>query len=691
MSEEIAIRVENLSKVYKLYNSPIDRLKESLHPFRRQYHHDFYALSDISFEIKKGESVGIIGKNGSGKSTLLKILTRVLTPTSGSVTINGKVSALLELGAGFNPELSGIENIFFNGMLMGYSREEMEERLDGILSFADIGEFVHQPVKTYSSGMFVRLAFAVAISVEPEILIVDEALSVGDIFFQQKCYSKIDEFKLKKMTILFVSHGMSDVMQLCEKAILLKSGRISAMGNSQNVARQYMLEVQNPNEVVQEAIPNSDDRNLVNRGTSYWPSRDAFVKMDDVEQITTGIAMCLNVALLNSERKKCLVFEQGEKAYFYYEFELFDNISVPIGGLGITNAKNILVHAKTTLEYDSHVPMYVSKGSRLRFSHEIQLDIAPGDYTYYVGLSTMSKNSYESRSSVTYGQLIQKISRLCHTYPLGPFTVVVKKLWGKVQHRHHGICDLPGSINVCVNSESKGNMRLLVVEYPKCGGSWYVSVLGDILAVPKRDIYVDENYRSFDVRKHPWYLGYNDLGLTQSCVIKSHEGPDTQLHNFPAKYVHLVRDGRDVIVSKYFFEKDFCVNNGILERFDDNFDDYVEKISYEWNNYVTNWMNRNIIICKYEDLLTDPVGTTSNLLKTLDLDADTDLIVKAFELNTMDKMKKSIENTYKHNTFVRKGIAGDWINHFSDKNKSAFKKNAGELLIKLGYENTMNW
>jgi len=187
MSNDIAIKAENLTKTYRLYDSNLDRLKESLHPLRRKYHHEFNALHDFNFEVKKGETVGIIGKNGSGKSTLLKIITGVLTPTSGSVTVNGRISALLELGAGFNPELTGIENVYFNGTLMGYSKEEMHAKLDDILGFADIGEFVRQPVKSYSSGMFVRLAFAVAINIDPDILIVDEALAVGDIFFQQKC------------------------------------------------------------------------------------------------------------------------------------------------------------------------------------------------------------------------------------------------------------------------------------------------------------------------------------------------------------------------------------------------------------------------------------------------------------------------------------------------------------------------
>lgn len=204
---DIAISVKHLTKVYKLYNQPIDRLKEALNPFKKSYHKDFYALNDVSFEIKKGETVGIIGKNGAGKSTLLKIITGVLTPTSGSVQVNGKIASLLELGAGFNPDYTGLENIYFQGSLMGYTREEMESKVDDILTFADIGEFIHQPVKTYSSGMFARLAFSVAINVEPDILIVDEALSVGDMAFQAKCFNKFKEFQRLNKTILFVTNS----------------------------------------------------------------------------------------------------------------------------------------------------------------------------------------------------------------------------------------------------------------------------------------------------------------------------------------------------------------------------------------------------------------------------------------------------------------------------------------------------
>ena len=222
---DYSIEVENLSKVYKLYDKPSDRLKEALSPVKKCYHKDFYALKDLSFKIKPGETVGFVGKNGSGKSTLLKILTEVLTPSEGSLKINGKVSALLELGAGFNGEYTGMENIFLNGTILGFSHEEMEKRVDDIVKFADIGEYINQPVKTYSSGMFVRLAFAVAINVEPDILIVDEALAVGDVRFQLKCMDKFLEFKEKGITILYVSHDVNSIKRFCNRAIWINEGR----------------------------------------------------------------------------------------------------------------------------------------------------------------------------------------------------------------------------------------------------------------------------------------------------------------------------------------------------------------------------------------------------------------------------------------------------------------------------------
>lgn len=239
MAEDIAISVNDVSKMYKLYDNPMDRLKESLGLSRKKKYKEHYALNHVSFQMHKGETVGIIGTNGSGKSTILKIITGVLSPTGGEVSVNGRISALLELGAGFNGEYSGLENVYLNGSMIGFSREEIDAKLQSILDFADIGEFIHQPVKTYSSGMFVRLAFAVAINIDPEILIVDEALSVGDVFFQAKCYRKFEEFKEMGKTILFVSHDLSSIGKYCDRVVLLNKGEKLAEGGAKEMVNLY--------------------------------------------------------------------------------------------------------------------------------------------------------------------------------------------------------------------------------------------------------------------------------------------------------------------------------------------------------------------------------------------------------------------------------------------------------------------
>jgi len=238
-----AIEINSLSKMYRIYEKRGDRLKEALHPFKRKYHRDYYALRDINFEITRGDIIGIVGTNGSGKSTLLKIIAGVLSPTNGSISVNGKVSALLELGTGFNMEYTGMDNIYFNGMFMGYTRNEMEAKVPAIIDFADIGDFIRQPVKTYSSGMFARLAFAVAINVDPEILIIDEVLSVGDMYFQAKCMTKIRDLFKSGVTVLFVSHDTNSVKSLCNRAVYLDRGNFVMMGTAEEVVDAYAKDV----------------------------------------------------------------------------------------------------------------------------------------------------------------------------------------------------------------------------------------------------------------------------------------------------------------------------------------------------------------------------------------------------------------------------------------------------------------
>lgn len=247
MRQDQAILVKNLTKEYHLYQRPVDRLKEIFDPFRRSYHTIFRALNNVSLEVARGETVGVVGRNGAGKSTLLKILSHVVSPTSGSVEVRGRISSLLELGTGFNPELSGLENVFFNGMLLGMSRQDLQDRLEDILAFADIGEFIHHPVKVYSSGMCARLAFAVAFFVEPEVLIVDEALSVGDFSFQKKCYERFRRIRESGCTILFVSHDPYQVRGYCQRAVYLKNGSVAHFGLSSDVMDLYLYDQETKN------------------------------------------------------------------------------------------------------------------------------------------------------------------------------------------------------------------------------------------------------------------------------------------------------------------------------------------------------------------------------------------------------------------------------------------------------------
>ncbi|WP_026526814.1 ABC transporter ATP-binding protein [Butyrivibrio sp. VCD2006] len=258
MDKDIAIQVTDLTKMYKLYNKNSDRLKDALGLLKGDSCTEHLALNHVNLTVKKGETIGIIGTNGSGKSTILKIITGVLSQTSGTVEVDGHISALLELGAGFNLEYNGIDNIYLNGMMIGFSEEEIEARMDAILEFADIGDYVYQPVKTYSSGMFVRLAFAVAINIDPEILIVDEALSVGDVFFQAKCYHKFEEFKKQGKTILFVSHDLSTISRYCDRAVLLNQGVILGEGTPKK-----MIDIYKQVLVGQYPLPENDFKSLL--------------------------------------------------------------------------------------------------------------------------------------------------------------------------------------------------------------------------------------------------------------------------------------------------------------------------------------------------------------------------------------------------------------------------------------------
>ena len=346
---EYSIEVENLSKVYKLYDKPCDRQKEALSPVKKCYHKDFYALRDLNFKIKPGETVGFVGKNGSGKSTLLKLLTEVLTPTEGSLKINGKVSALLELGAGFNNEYTGMENIYLNGTIMGYSREEMDKRVDDIVKFADIGEYINQPVKTYSSGMFVSLAFAVAINVEPDILIVDEALAVGDVRFQLKCMDKFLEFKEKGITILYVSHDINSIKRFCTRAIWINEGHLEADGDVDLITDKYL-------DYLKMLDAQSEEKDDAKDNTGNDVAKSVAEGERDLES-TVEIAEVVSLKIMNSRGEETEEIDHDEKVSITLTYYVNDStIKNLVVGIALLRLDNLYVCGLNTLLDKVDVP-----------------------------------------------------------------------------------------------------------------------------------------------------------------------------------------------------------------------------------------------------------------------------------------------------------------------------------------------
>ncbi len=344
MSNSPVIRVENLSKIYKLYDAPIDRLKEAFNPFKKSYHHDFYALRDISFEVGKGEILGLIGRNGSGKSTILQIICGVLTPSAGTIEVNGKISALLELGAGFNPELTGLENVYFKSSILGNSKKETDAQIDDILSFADIGEFIDQPVKTYSSGMFVRLAFAVAVNINPEILVVDEALSVGDFRFRQKCLRRIKQFQQDGKTILFVSHDTGAVTEFCTRAIWLLNGKVHMDGHPAEICKNYISYMS-----FGQTANKQKGQQAASQATAVRKKVD---KKQDIRWIDTS--NCSSFGEKKAEIKRISFynvasleqidsFEGGERVILALEIYVHEDINRPVVGFLLGDTKGIHV------------------------------------------------------------------------------------------------------------------------------------------------------------------------------------------------------------------------------------------------------------------------------------------------------------------------------------------------------------
>ena len=399
--KKTAIQVKELEKAYKLYDRPSDRLKEALGFAKKKRYKEHYALKGVDMTIYQGETVGIIGTNGSGKSTILKIITGVLNPTKGSVAVNGRISALLELGAGFNMEYNGIENVYLNGTMIGFSKKEIDAKMDDILGFADIGDYVYQPVKTYSSGMFVRLAFAVAINIDPEILIVDEALSVGDVFFQAKCYHKFEEFKKMGKTIVFVSHDLSSISKYCDRVVLLNQGVKLGEGTPKEMIDAYKQVL-----VGQYPLPGEENETLLDdkeieaaaaakagKEHSQGESSDSMVNPDLLEYGTKE-AVIEDYYITDEAGRNCSAVIKGGQCSIHMKVCFKEEICEPIFAFTIKNIKGVEITGTNTMVEKAFLEP-VKAGSVKHVTFTQKLDLQGGEYLLSLGVTGYEQEDFK--------------------------------------------------------------------------------------------------------------------------------------------------------------------------------------------------------------------------------------------------------------------------------------------------------
>ena len=390
--EEIAIAVDHISKVYKLYDKPMDRMVEALGLTKKKKYREHFALSDVSFQVKKGECVGIIGTNGSGKSTILKIITGVLNPTGGTLTVNGRIQALLELGAGFNMEYTGIENIYLNGTMNGFTEQEIESRMQDILDFADIGDYVKQPVKTYSSGMFVRLAFSVAINIDPEILIVDEALSVGDVFFQAKCYHKFEEFKKMGKTIIFVSHDLSSVSKYCDRVVLLNQGVKLGEGSPKEMIDDYKRVL-----VGQYELPESkSESSLLNDEQIQVAVQKKAAKQDTSKLLEYGTkeAVIEHFYMTDDRGTESKSIIKGSEFTIHMKVRFMADLPAPIFAFSIKTVKGTEITGTNTM-FEKAFLEPVKAGAVKDITFTQKMSLQGGEYLLSFGVTGYDGNDFQ--------------------------------------------------------------------------------------------------------------------------------------------------------------------------------------------------------------------------------------------------------------------------------------------------------
>jgi len=453
MSCEIAIHCSAISKSYNLYTSNAARLRSAL--FRPKKQPQFQALKPIDLDIYRGDFFGIIGQNGSGKSTLLQIISGIIPSTTGTIAVQGRIGAMLELGAGFNPEFTGRENAFLNAQILGLSRMEITKAMPEIEKFADIGEFIDRPVMTYSSGMFVRLAFAVQTAIHPDILIIDEALAVGDIFFRKKCYDRLNFLKKNGVTVILVTHSVDDIMFYCNRALLLNKGEALFCGDPAQAINQYYDLGHSPSsfsddvrdERISDCFFENDYLNI------KWPHDGCFSHVSAEKQSGDFKVLCKKLRLQNTKGEATNIFRQGETMQILVEYETAKSIGTPCAGFVIRTDKGIVVHGKHTLQTNSNVPQFAAGNKLLRVVHEIKLDISVGEYLIDVGLSSYEPEIYEKRDFISTIELEDAAMRHSVITAAINFSVICNNGGGYAAQPFYGLAGISSSSHLILSGQ----------------------------------------------------------------------------------------------------------------------------------------------------------------------------------------------------------------------------------------------
>lgn len=455
MTKDVVLKVDGLGKSFKIYPNPIGRIKEWLTFGRRKYHKKFLALDNISFEVRKGGFLGVIGPNGAGKSTLLKVLTGVLEPTSGTYKTSGRVLSLLELSGGMDNDLSGRENIIRSSQLLGFPPGYVEKKMAQIEDFAELEDFFDQPLSVYSSGMRIRLAFSMFAFLECDILILDEVLAVGDIFFRQKCYARLEELIAQNVAIILVTHSTGTVRQYCDDVIVLQNGRIIYHGDSQQAISKYFeikkdqgIKIKVSDTYVEEDYASFNNIPLEARhGALEWPAESVLEKIILPKKNENQRVKLIHLLTCNEQGNPLQAFEQGAKAYFYFAYQAKENMGVSLAEITFLTPKNLLIHSRNSLQLDVIPPLKLQKGDIVRCRQRVKLDLAPGNYIFNLRLLTMHPSDFKERKKFSSMELKEKLITVLDIKPAGMIGVF-QQSQGQGIGLHGGLCNLDGEMHL---------------------------------------------------------------------------------------------------------------------------------------------------------------------------------------------------------------------------------------------------